>query len=165
MPDQSLETHNRSIKAKARQQWLRTLSCAPPDELDSLLAPMLRTTDTKSTVTESSMITLRKPEVGLALVSGRTGGTGEPFGLGEITVTRCVVQVGTAMGVGYVKGRAAMHAQNVAAADALLQTDRYEEFVREVIVPLDAARQRREHLRATSVETSRVQFLTMVRGE
>uniref|UniRef100_UPI0016890F4D phosphonate C-P lyase system protein PhnG n=1 Tax=unclassified Calothrix TaxID=2619626 RepID=UPI0016890F4D len=36
---------------------------------------------------------LRSPEIGLAMVRGRAGGTGEAFNLGEITMTRCVVQL------------------------------------------------------------------------
>ncbi len=33
------------------------------------------------------------PRPGMTLVRGRMGGTGSPFNLGEMTVTRCVVRL------------------------------------------------------------------------
>jgi len=36
---------------------------------------------------------LRRPETGSILVQGRMGGTGEPFHLGEMTVTRCTIRL------------------------------------------------------------------------
>ncbi len=140
-----------------RQEWLRVLACAEPPELASALEPFL--------VECASAVELRRAEVGLALVTGRTGATGTPFGLGEMTLTRCVVQVGKAMGVGYVRGRAPDHARNVALADALLQGDNHPDVHSAVVVPLAAAQVRRRAQRAADVDTSRVQFLTMVRGE
>jgi alpha-D-ribose 1-methylphosphonate 5-triphosphate synthase subunit PhnG len=38
---------------------------------------------------------VRQPETGLVMVRGRMGGTGSPFNLGEVTVTRCVVRLET----------------------------------------------------------------------
>lgn len=140
-----------------RRAWLGILSCAEPVELMEALEPFR--------VTCASAVELRRAEVGLALVTGRTGATGTPFGLGEMTLTRCVVQVGNAMGVGYVRGRAPDHARNVALADALLQGDDSDGVHRAVVVPLAAAHARRRAQNAADVDTSRVQFLTMVRGE
>ncbi len=49
---------------------------------------------------------LRKPESGLVMVRGRTGGGGAPFNLGEVTVTRCAVSLETgAAGFAWVMGR------------------------------------------------------------
>lgn len=137
-----------------RKQWLRVLSCAEPTALIAALNP----------VTEE-VVELRKPETGLVLVKGRIGSTGSPFGLGEMTVTRCIVQIDQAMGVGYVKGRNGDHARAVAIADALLQGSRSEEIRTAVIEPLERDQFSRTAERQTDVETSRVQFLTMVRGD
>ena len=65
---------------------------------------------------------LRAPETGLVMVQGRAGGTGAPFNLGEMTVTRCSVELpdGT-VGHAYVAGRDARHAETAAVLDALLQ--------------------------------------------
>lgn len=133
------------------------LSCAEPMELVDALEPFRMEC--------ASAVELRCAEIGLALVTGRTGATGTPFGLGEMTLTRCVVQVGKAMGVGYVRGRAPNHARNVALADALLQGEDHHGVHSAVVVPLAAAQVRRSAQRAADVDTSRVQFVTMVRGE
>ena len=42
---------------------------------------------------------LRPPEPGSVMVRGRAGGTGVPFHLGEMTVTRCTVRLGDGPGV------------------------------------------------------------------
>ena len=99
------------------------------------------------------------------LATGRVGATGSPFGLGEMTVTRCVVQVGEALGVSYIRGRVPEHARMAAVADALLQGPRHDEVVENVLTPLRASLDRRHAERAAAIETSRVQFVTMVRGD
>ena len=142
------------LDVEKRRQWLRVLSCATTDDMRAIFVGI---------TCEST--TLRAPEVGLAMVTGRVGATGSPFGLGEMTMTRCVVQVGEAMGVGYVRGRDPEHARQVAVADALLQGPRHDEIVAVVLTPLaETQRRRRRAEREAGVETSRVQFLTMVRG-
>ncbi len=140
-----------------RQQWLRLLACSTPNELASVLDPLI------DAFTGDADL-LRRPEVGLALVTGRVGATGEPFGLGEMTVTRCVVQLADTIGVGYVRGRAPDHARRIAIADALLQGDRRSEIVDQVLAPLAAAETVRRNEASDGAERTRVQFLTMVRG-
>jgi alpha-D-ribose 1-methylphosphonate 5-triphosphate synthase subunit PhnG len=110
---------------------------------------------------------VRRPEVGLVMVRGRAGGSGAPFNLGEMTVTRCTVDLPSGMaGHGYVAGRNARHAELAAVFDALLQdpvlTTRLEEAV---IAPLEAGqRERRRQMAARSAPT-RVEFFTLVRGD
>src|SRR5260370_8057978 len=61
------------------------------------------------------------------MVRGRIGGTGQPFNLGEMTITRAAVQLidgsgrATCAGFGHVAGRAPRKAELVALFDALLQ--------------------------------------------
>ena len=110
---------------------------------------------------------VRRPEVGLVMVRGRAGGSGAPFNLGEMTVTRCSVDLPSGMaGHGYVAGRDVRHAELAAVFDALLQdpllTARLEEAV---IAPLEAGqRERRRQMAARSAPT-RVEFFTLVRGD
>src|SRR5262249_60597827 len=53
---------------------------------------------------------VRRPEVGLVMVRARAGGSGAPFNLGEMTVTRCTVDLPSGMaGHGYVAGRNVRH--------------------------------------------------------
>ncbi len=64
-------------------------------------------------------ILLRGPEIGTVMVRGRQGGTGAPFNLGEITVTRCTgrLDCGT-VGHAHVQGRNRSHARRAAVLDA-----------------------------------------------
>jgi alpha-D-ribose 1-methylphosphonate 5-triphosphate synthase subunit PhnG len=150
--DETEKRSNGTMTAQ-RQEWLRTLACSTENELAALLDPIaVEATD------------LRKAEVGLTLVTGRVGGTGEAFGLGEMTITRCVVQVGDAMGVGYIRGRAPKHARSIAVADAMLQGTQHDEVIARVVRPLAQLQRRRALSRDAQVAGTQVQFLTMVRG-
>lgn len=114
---------------------------------------------------------LRSPEIGLAMVRGRTEGTGQPFNLGEITLTRCVVQVqapdgDSIAGFGYVAGRSQRHAELAAICDALLQHPDWSERVRDQIIrPLEADAQSRRDRAIAQTEATRVNFFTLKRGE
>ena len=140
-----------------RPAWLRTLTCANPNHLAELLDPLLESLQLRTNE-------LRAPEIGLELVAARVGATGEPFGLGEVTVTRCVIQIEDRVGVGYVRGRAPLTSRRIAIADALLQGTHHEDVVGSVLVPLLRARNLFAGQRTAETETSRVKFLTMVRG-
>ena len=65
---------------------------------------------------------LRRPETGLVMVKGRISGSGAPFCAGEMTTTRAAVRLESGeVGIGYVGGRSARHAEIAAAIDALGQ--------------------------------------------
>ena len=110
---------------------------------------------------------LRAPETGAVMVRGRAGGSGKPFNLGEMTVTRCALRLldDGVIGHAYVQGRDRSHAERAALADALLQTRHAEVVQRIVIAPLA------EQLAAARAEqqdkaaATRVDFFTLVRGE
>uniref|UniRef100_UPI001684D917 phosphonate C-P lyase system protein PhnG n=1 Tax=unclassified Calothrix TaxID=2619626 RepID=UPI001684D917 len=113
---------------------------------------------------------LRSPEIGLAMVRGRAGGTGEAFNLGEITMTRCVVQLENLeeaiAGFGYIAGRSHRHAELAALCDALLQTPHWRDRIQaEVIQPLQIESQKQQELQQRQTEATKVNFFTMVRGE
>lgn len=109
---------------------------------------------------------IRPPEVGMMMVRGRIGGSGSPFNLGEMTVTRCVVQLGDSRtGYSYVAGRNKAHAELAALADALLQGDEYEYWMSTLIQPLAQKQSATAALRAAQVGATKVDFLTMVRGD
>ncbi len=110
---------------------------------------------------------LRPPEIGLIMVRARAGGTGNPFNLGEMTVTRCTVQVKEGFcGTAYVMGRNKRHAELAALLDALLQDpDQHASLMDLVIRPLEHILQKRKAVVAQRIASTRVEFLTMVRGE
>lgn len=110
---------------------------------------------------------LRAPEAGLVMVRGRAGGTGAPFNLGEMTVTRCSVELdGGTVGHAYVAGGDARHAETAAVLDAMLQDPVGRAAIeRAVIEPLVAAREARHRAARSRAGATRVEFFTMVRGE
>ncbi len=109
---------------------------------------------------------LRQPEIGLAMVRGRMGGTGRRFNLGEMTVTRCAVAGEGLIGHGYVQGRNKKKAELVARLDLLMQLPGYRaDIERRVLVPLAAAERARREALARKAAATRVEFFTLVRGD
>jgi alpha-D-ribose 1-methylphosphonate 5-triphosphate synthase subunit PhnG len=110
---------------------------------------------------------LRAPQTGLVMLRGRAGGNGQPFNLGEATVTRAAVQLesGT-VGFSYLLGRSQARAQLAALVDALGQDARYRGRLEAGLVePVQARRAReRAKVRAETAPT-KVDFFTLVRGE
>ena len=108
---------------------------------------------------------LRPPEAGAVMVRGRAGGTGAPFNLGEMTVTRCSLRLeGGQVGHAYVAGRSREKARIAALCDALMQDQGRAAAVRDaVLAPLArAAAETRETLAAKAAAT-RVEFFTLAR--
>lgn len=109
---------------------------------------------------------VRAPEIGMAMVKGKTAGEGQVFNLGEVTVTRCVVRIeGGTMGFGYVVGRNQNQALLIALADAYLQSDEHAAWEKSLLVPLNDSLQKRLKAQENKVQTTKVDFFTMVRGE
>ncbi len=109
---------------------------------------------------------LRPPEIGLTMVRGRAGGTGEVFNLGEMTITRCVVKILNTTGFGYVGGRSKLHAELAAVCDGLLQQQKWQEVVNtQVIRPLEQIIQQKQEKQQRQTEATQVEFFTMLRGE
>ena len=109
---------------------------------------------------------LRVPEAGGVMVRGRMGGTGAPFNLGEMTVTRCALRLASGeVGHAYVQGRDKAHAQRAALVDALMQTDRAPDLRATVLDPLESEREAQIATRAATAAATKVDFFTMVRGE
>jgi alpha-D-ribose 1-methylphosphonate 5-triphosphate synthase subunit PhnG len=138
----------------ARREWISTLAKSPPTELQRLIAEL------------PAHDLLRPAEVGAVMVRGRTGGTGAPFNLGEMSVTRCSVRLadGT-VGHAWVQGRDKDHARRAAVVDALMQTDAARDIQRQVLAPLAEAARLKRAARAEKAAGTKVEFFTMVRGE
>jgi alpha-D-ribose 1-methylphosphonate 5-triphosphate synthase subunit PhnG len=139
----------------ARRDWLSLLSRAPADRLAALFPDPL-----------PDHALLRAPEIGSVMVRGRTGGTGAPFNLGEMTVTRCSLRLadGT-VGHAYVQGRDRSHALRAATLDALMQTVAAPDLRRRCLDPLAQEETARRAARAAKGAATKVDFFTMVRGE
>lgn len=143
--------------SQARKSWMSLLAKAPPARLAALF---------DSGVDGPGFTWLRPPEIGGVMLRGRTGGTGAPFNLGEMTVTRCALKLDTGeVGHAYVQGRDKAHAERAALVDALMQTTRAEALRASVLVPLEAGMAEAKTARAAKAAATRVDFFTMVRGE
>ncbi len=109
---------------------------------------------------------LRQPEIGAAMVRGRAGGTGAPFNLGEVTVTRCSLQLQSGeVGHAYVQGRNKAKATQAALVDAMMQTEMAGPLATLVLEPLAADRKATQRARASKAAATKVEFFTMARGE
>ncbi len=107
------------------------------------------------------------PEIGLLMVQARVGSDGERFYVGEVTVTRCSVSVREGrLGTAMVLGRRPRHAEIAAVLDAELQDPRKRDHLMATFVdPLSRRTQESERREAGRVAATRVEFMTMVRGE
>jgi alpha-D-ribose 1-methylphosphonate 5-triphosphate synthase subunit PhnG len=146
---------------QGRALWMSLLAKAP----STILA---ETVDeyTRQHGSLPSYVWLRRPEIGLAMVRARTGGTGQQFNLGEMSVTRCALRLSSGeMGVAYVAGRDAQHATWAAVFDALLQSDSAAQVEQIVLAPIEAALAAQRALTEARAEATRVDFMTMVREE
>lgn len=149
--------------ATARQQWMATLAKADLTDLEAKVTAL-------DNLPEYQF--LRSPEIGLTMVRGRAGGTGAVFNLGEMPLTRCVVQLlqpgltEPITGFGYVAGRSKRHAELAALCDGLLQHQDWHASVQAgVIEPLQAAYQDQQAAQSRQTEATRVNFFTLLRGE
>ena len=97
---------------------------------------------------------------------GRIGGSGAPFSLGEVTVTRAALRLtdGTT-GHALVQGRDRAHARRAALIDALMQTALAPQIRTRVLDPLLQAETTRRTTRAAKAAATKVEFFTLVRGE
>ena len=139
-----------------RKAWMGLLAKAPEAQLIALWGER---PDPEHEV-------LRAPELGSTMVRGRIGATGNAFNLGEMTLTRCSVQLsGGAVGHAYVQGRSKEKARIAALVDALMQTDAEDEIRAEILSPLAAKQQADKAARAAKAAATKVDFFTMARGE
>ena len=150
-------------RSLTRSVWLAILAKATVDDLQA---------SWNALADKPQYRMLRNPETGLVMVRGRVGGTGQPFNLGEMTMTRAAVQLrdksGDARqtGFGHVAGRSGRHAELVALFDALLQDPkRHDVIAAEIVAPLAARQHAAKSAQAAKVAPTKVDFFTMVRGE
>lgn len=137
-----------------RRDWMGLLARSKPTRLTALFPEI-----------PAHSLT-RAPEIGTVMVQGRSGGTGAPFNLGEVTVTRCTLRLGDGrIGHAYVQGRDKMHATRAAALDALLQGNEGADLHRDVLAPLAQDEANARQALAEKAAATRVDFFTLVRGE
>lgn len=147
-----------NAERRARQRWMSVLAKAEFEDLNTLW---------NNLPSKPAWTIIRAPEVGMVMTRGRAGGTGQRFNLGEVTVTRCAVQLEYgAIGFGYVMGRDKRHAELAAAVDAIMQTpSRRDALERALIAPLTLRQEAAKKTRGRKAASTKVDFFTMVRGD
>ena len=141
----------------ARQAWMAILAKSSVVDLEQQL-------ETLGKLPQYTF--LRQPEVGLAMVRGRAGGTGQAFNIGEMTVTRCVIKIEDKQGFSYVGGRSKRHAELAAVCDGLLQQNEWFDLVSDrVIRPLQTKISEHQQKQQSQTDATKVEFFTMLRGE
>lgn len=144
----------------ARQRRLALLSRASLGELDPVWSGLHPV---------PTVETLRGPETGLVMARGRIGGTGAPFNVGEVLVSRATVRLATEerrlLGVGHVLGGDTRRAWLAAALDALAECG---DPGGEVAALLERVQRRLDEAAAeidADTDATRVDFFTLVRGD
>ncbi|NQW10767.1 MAG: phosphonate C-P lyase system protein PhnG [Alphaproteobacteria bacterium] len=146
-----------TAEQQSRRRWMSVLSKADFPDLDALWGNL---------PSKPAWTVVRPPEIGMVMVRGRAGGSGGRFNLGEMTVTRCAVQLDDgALGFGYVMGRNKPHAELAAVVDAMMQTpSRRDTLERVLIAPLSLRHDARTDQRGRKAASTKVEFFTVVRG-
>ncbi len=145
------------VAQDARKAWMSLLAKSQPKRLAELW---------QAYDADPDFTWLRPPEIGGVMLRGRMGGTGAPFNMGEMTVTRCALSLDNgAVGHGYVQGRDKAHAEIAAKVDALMQGARAETLEVAVLAPLRDEQNAARSERAAKAAATKVEFFTLARGE
>lgn len=109
---------------------------------------------------------VRGPETGLVMMRGRVGGGGDPFNLGEATVSRATVRLASGeIGHGQLLGNDREKARLAAIFDALNQRPEYRAAVERLIGAVESRIDAEDRKHAEQTAATRVDFFTMVRGD
>ncbi|MEL6643347.1 MAG: phosphonate C-P lyase system protein PhnG [Pseudomonadota bacterium] len=140
-----------------RKAWMGLLAKAPEGRVGELL---------DAAMPRPEFTWLRAPEIGSTMLRARAGGTGAPFNLGEMTVTRCALSLQSGeVGHAYIQGRRKADAEAAALVDALMQGQAADHVRAAVLDPLEAEHAAAKAARAAKAAATKVDFFTMVRGE
>ncbi len=146
-----------SDENEPRKAWMGLLAKAPEGRVAALL---------DGAMARPKFDWLRAPEIGTTMVRARAGGTGAPFNLGEMTVTRCALTLVTGeVGHAYIQDRRKGDAEVAALVDALMQTDAADTLRTAILAPLEHEMTASKAARASKAAATKVDFFTMVRGE
>jgi len=140
-----------------RQEWLGILARSDDNQLREFWSALNL---------EPNFTWMRTPEIGSVMVQGRMGGTGNPFNVGEVTVTRSAIKLGTGeVGHAYAQGRCKRKSQIIALIDALMQTDKNTLLIKNILIPLSEQNDKRNKNIQSEAEKTKVDFFTLVRGD
>lgn len=142
---------------EARQMLMGLLARATKPEFDAAFAVIADAVE---------VLPVRGPETGLVMVRGRIGGGGDPFNLGEVTVSRATVRLadGT-VGHGQRLGTDKELARLAAVFDALFQGETHRGVADALAHTVAARIAQEDRKRDSEAAATRVDFFTLVRGD
>ena len=142
----------------SRQRWMQLLAEADFHDLQTAFEGL------EQPVASTFLI---KPETGMVMVQSKADGIGVPFCIGEMTVTRCMVQVMEGVqGYAMVPGGDPDHARLAALFDALLQVPAFHDSLMTTLIRnLESKADQRHQVLAKDVADTTVEFFTLTRGE
>ncbi len=115
-------TTNAPETGSNRQNWMALLAQADPADLEAAR---------KQLDDNFSFTLITAPETGLFMIQGKKDGSGSRFNLGEVTVSKCILEVnGTWQGAAWVMGSDLRHAKLAALFDGLLQDPGYHDRIK-----------------------------------
>lgn len=115
---------------------------------------------------EAAAFDLRGPETGLVMLTGRIGGDGGRFNLGEATVSRSTVRLTSGeVGFGQMLGSDRLMARRAAILDAAAETAEGAPIVARLCDDIETRLDRERQTSDAETAATRVDFFTLVRGE
>ncbi|QRM32520.1 phosphonate C-P lyase system protein PhnG [Microvirga sp. VF16] len=111
---------------------------------------------------------IREPQFETVMLRARADAQGEPFNLGEMTVTRCSIRLdGGNVGVACVGGRDKRHAAIAAVIDAMMLTpagSSWLEAARQIVQSVERADKLLQSVTAAKVRETEVSFSMSIAG-
>jgi len=140
-----------------RRRRMSLLARASTAELDATWAAL---------AVPSDVTDLRGPETGLVMLTGRIGGDGGRFNLGEATVSRSTVRLPSGeVGFGQMLGSDRLMARRAAILDAAAETAEGAPIVARLCDEIETRLDRERQTSDAETAATRVDFFTLVRGE
>lgn len=143
---------------KERQIWMALLAGARSARLEQ---------EMKNLQEPFSTAYIVRPETGMIMVQAKADGAQSRFNLGEVTVSRCILEVNDRyLGAAWVMGADLRHAELAAVFDGLLQDPAYHHTIYDRLIrTLEKDRLTDRQMLKQDASDTRVEFFTMKRGE
>jgi len=153
-----MKVQNSIVTEKDRKEWIGLLGSADPKDLEAAR---------KEHAQGVKITHVVKPETGMIMVQAKADGSNGRFNLGEVTVSRCVLEVKNIyMGTSWVMGSNLRHAELAALFDALLQDPATHDQLADTLINQLKIKQIAKNERlAQDASDTRVEFFTLKRGE
>jgi alpha-D-ribose 1-methylphosphonate 5-triphosphate synthase subunit PhnG len=140
----------------ARRRRMELFSLSDPSDLEDYLLSLKEI---------PHYVFLKKPSSGMVMVRGRIGGNGKVFNMGEMLISRCIVDVLGLIGYGYTPYENLRHSEMAALLDALSLHPDYSSSVNSFMELLEERRNELMEDEEREVAKTRVEFFTIKRGE